>query len=164
MSDLFSQNDFSDQELEQLTAINPIDVRVAAMNFLARREHTLHELRKKLKRRFPDEQLIDEQLQQLVDENLQSDKRFAESFVRQRAARGKGPLRLRQEMRERGIPAADYELTMEEADIDWCQVAAEVMLKKFGEAKEIDIKEKARRSRFMQYRGFNVEHFKHLLD
>ena len=38
--------------------INPADILLAAMNFLARREHTLRELQQKLKKRFPSEDLV----------------------------------------------------------------------------------------------------------
>ena len=60
----------------------PADVRLAAMNLLARREHSRYELRNKLKRRYPDEVVIDEQLDRLVDERLLCDARFAEARTR----------------------------------------------------------------------------------
>ena len=66
-----------------------IEVRVAAMDLLARREHSQRELRTKLERRFPPEQ-VDETLQTLAAEGLQSDSRFAEAYVRQRSQRGYG--------------------------------------------------------------------------
>ena len=98
---------YSSSELEQLTAIKPVEVRIAAMDFLARREHSLQELRRKLKRRFDDEELIESELQRLKDDNLQSDERYADSFLRQRSAKGYGPRRVRHEMREKGLSGAE---------------------------------------------------------
>lgn len=143
--------------------INPADIRLAAMNLLARREHSLRELRNKLQRRFPDESMIDEQLSRLVEERLQSDMRFAESYARQRTSRGYGPVRVREELRERGVSESEVQLALDEMEVDWCELAAVVIQKKFGAAEPRDIKEKARRARFMQYRGFQSDHYRQLL-
>jgi len=43
-------------------------------------------------------------------------------------------------------------------------LAQEVFCKKFGAPAPVDLKEKARRARFMQYRGFSSDHYQHLLD
>ena len=39
----------------------------------------------------------------LTDEGLQSDARYAGSFVQSRINQGKGPIRIRQELKERGF-------------------------------------------------------------
>jgi len=151
-----------DHDSSSSIEITPADIRLAAMNLLARREHSVRELRNKLKRRFPDNDKIDEQLSLLIAQRLQSDVRFAQSYTRQRISRGYGPIRLREELRERGVSEADVAAAMDEMEIDWCAVAADVMRKKFGMRGAIDLKEKARRARFMQYRGFAAEHYKEL--
>ena len=163
MADTKHLNDFHEDELAQLSALNPADIRVAAMNYLARREHSQLELRRKLKKRFNDDALIEQQLGRLVEENLQSDARYADSFVRQRFSRGHGPLRIRQEMRQRGVPDSDIEQAMESENFDWYGSAKAVLTRKYGEGPAEDLKQKAKRSRFMQYRGFSPEHFKHLV-
>ena len=143
--------------------INPADIRRAAMNLLARREHCLGELRQKLRRHFDDETLVETQLQKLVEENLQSDDRYAESFARLRALRGYGPARVRQEMREKSISDAAVARAFEAAALDWWALAEAVFRKKFGAPGQVDLKEKARRIRFMQYRGFSADHYQHLV-
>lgn len=153
-----------DDAPEAHPAVDPADVRFAAMNLLARREHSLSELRRKLRRRFPDGQLVETQLQRLADENLQSDERFAESYAYQRSGRGYGPARVRQEMRERGLTDKDVALAFDAADIDWFALAQETFRKKYGESAPADIKEKARRIRFMQYRGFSADHYQCLVE
>ena len=143
--------------------INPADVRRAAMDLLARREHSLRELHDKLKRRFPDPDLVMQELERLREEHLQSDTRFAESFARQRVLRGQGPLRIRQEMRQRGLGDSEISEAIASLDVNWFDLAAEVLEKKFGGLPVEDIKERARRQRFMQYRGFSLEHFQDLV-
>lgn len=134
------------------------------MDLLARREHSRKELKQKLKKRFDDEFTVDEQLDRLVEENLQSDARYAESFLRQRLSRGHGPMRIRQEMRQRGISDLEIEAAMAEEQPDWHNLAEETYQRKFGALPPDDIKEIAKRSRFMQYRGFAFDHYQHLLD
>ena len=143
--------------------IDPAGIRLAAMDLLARREHSRRELRQKLLRRFRDEELVDDQLDQLAAENLQSDQRYAESFLRQRIARGHGPLRIRQEMRQKGITDGEISQALAEEDPDWFALAEETYRRKFGALPPEDIREKAKRSRFMQYRGFALDHYQHLL-
>ncbi len=82
--------------------VNEASVRLAAMNLLARREHSRREMQRKLGRRFPPE-LLDTALNRLQEERLLCDSRFAECFLRQRAGRGFGPQRIRHELRERAL-------------------------------------------------------------
>tara|TARA_R110002110_G_scaffold114374_4_gene283761 strand:- start:22107 stop:22691 length:585 start_codon:yes stop_codon:yes gene_type:complete len=170
-------------------SVRPADVRIAAMNLLARREHSLSELQTKLCRRFALPDMVASVLQELQRDNLQSDERYAESLLRQRLQRGYGPARIRQDMRERGLDEAAITAAHAAVEPDWFAVAEEAFFRKFGgsadaspagdssardeealdpvarrEAQQAAFKEKARRMRFMQYRGFASEHFRHLLD
>ena len=141
--------------------ISPADIRFSAMNYLARREHTRKELLQKLKRRFPDTTLVETEIQRLTDENLQSDERFAENFVRYRSGLGFGLMHIQQDMRQRGLSDFEILVAVEKADVDWRALAKEVFYKKFGDLPASDIKERARRVRFMQYRGFGSDEYKH---
>lgn len=156
------QNTTDLPEESESAEINPADIRLAAMNFLARREHSVQELRKKMMRRFAEESMVDKQIARLTGEGLQSNTRFAESYARQRSSRGYGPVRLREELRERGVSESDVDLAIKELAIDWCALAAEALNKKFGALAPSDLKEKARRVRFLQYRGFATDHYRQL--
>ena len=65
-------------------------LRRAAMDFLARREHSVYELKQKLFIKYPDSTLgdLENTLDELRQENLQSDHRFDESYVRYRKTKG----------------------------------------------------------------------------
>ena len=138
---------------------SPNDVRLQAMNLLARREHLRQELAQKLGKRFgadaTDE--IAAVLDDLQAESLLSDQRFTESYIRQRVSKGYGPDRIRQELRQKGVAGELLEIALEQAEIDWVERAAEVRLKKFGPTPPPDFKEKARQLRFLNYRGFGGE-------
>ena len=124
------------------------------MDLLARREHSYRELLQKLSLRFAEPILIRAELDRLRDENLQSDRRFAESYLHSRAQRLYGPQRINAELRERGIADDIVAEIFSAAAIDWSANRQKLVLNKFGAEPAADIKEKVKRLRFLQYRGF----------
>ena len=147
-------------------SISVKDVRLAALNLLARREHSFYELVEKLARKFPPE-LATTVATQLQQDNLQNDERFVESFVRYRSLQGKGPLRIKLELRQKGIADALIQQQLNSDEYDWFELAKELYQRKFHSHVgfdsssvnpiKIDQKEKAKRLRFLAYRGFNGE-------
>ena len=137
------------------SAFTASDVRRTAMDLLARREHGLQELCDKLARRFGASPLIRAEVERLREEGLQDDARFAEAFVRSRAQRLYGPSRIRLELRERRVSEPIIEQTLAEADIDWSAQVRELIWRKFGRKPAETIAERAKRQRFLAYRGFN---------
>ena len=136
----------------------PVEARKKAMDFLARREYGQKELIDKLAGKGFDRSVAEQAVGMLTGDGLQNDRRFAESFVQSRVNQGKGPVRIRQDLTQRGIRAGDIELAIAEAGADWYTLAREVRQKKFGGQSPADFKEKARQMRFLQYRGFEPDH------
>ena len=137
---------------------SPVEARKKAMDFLARREYGQAELTRKLTDKGFDPAVAEQAVLQLKSEGLQSDSRFAESFVQSRINQGKGPVRIRLDLGQRGLGDAAIEDALEEADADWYGMAREIRARKFGHARPSDFKEKARQMRFLQYRGFEQGH------
>lgn len=132
--------------------------RNAAMRLLAQREHTRQELLRKLQSRF-DRTELEEALGRLSDERLQSDSRFARTFARERALKGQGPQRIQSELLQRGVSGSDADAALRslpaEEGIDWLVQARRVLRKKYGSPQlPAEFSERARRLRFLQYRGF----------
>ena len=100
-----------------------------AIGYLARREHSAAELQQKLQQAGHETDKIHAALEKLQHSGLQNDERFAEAFIRSRALRGYGELRIRQEMKQKGV----------------------------GEQSPDDFKDRAKQMRFLQYRGFTHE-------
>ena len=153
--------------------ISPVDIRRAAMDMLARREHSRLELTRKLGRKFSGqtighvsgvEDVIEEELLKLRQEGVQSDARLAEVFIRARTGRGQGLIKIRMELKGRGVSEDDIALAFEACSVDWYSLAHEVAVKKFGDGFESrqDRKEKSRLSRFLQQRGFSYDHISSL--
>ncbi|WP_303901028.1 regulatory protein RecX [Thiohalomonas denitrificans] len=133
------------------------DVRETAIRLLARREHSRRELAFKLNGRGFAREQVDRTLDDLESRRLLSDERFAEFFVRSRVDNGCGPLRIRAELRERGVEDGIIAGQLAEVDADWCALAAEVRRKRFGESIPEVFRERAKQMRFLQYRGFESE-------
>lgn len=142
--------------------MSPDALRARALRLLAQREHSLQELRRKLAPQAEDPDLLDALLARLQETGLQSDLRFAQSFVRTRATR-MGAARIRYELTERGIAGemADAALA-ESAGGDELTRAREVWARKFGEPPQ-DRKEWARQARFLHGRGFAADLIRKLL-
>lgn len=136
---------------------DPIEARKKAMDYLARREHGRAELIAKLARFGFEDDTADTAVAQLFDDNLQSDTRFVEAFIASRISQGKGPLKIRADLRERGIDGKSIAQGLDAAGCDWYLAAADVRQKKFGEERPRDFDEKARQMRFLQSRGFDTD-------
>ena len=134
------------------------------MDLLARREHSVRELRQKLVAREFDPEEAEEAIQHLIAEGLQSDARFAEAYTASRLRTGKGPVRIRNELEQRGVAAELIDASLAGVDVDWFECARAVRVRKFGAASPDDFHERARQSKFLQYRGFTGEQIRSALD
>jgi regulatory protein len=88
---------------------------------------------------------------------LQSDARYVEQYVAMRAARGYGPVRIRAELRERGVDGLLIDEWLDERDPAWRERLRAVARKRFGTAAPADFRDRARRARFLEQRGFGAE-------
>lgn len=131
--------------------------RNTAIGLLARREHAQSEIRRKLKDRGYDDDLTTEVVDELTRQRLLSDDRFAESFIRARANRGQGPIRLRAELRQLQIPADMIDMHLAAAQVDWQELAVTVRERRFGGQPPVGVAERAKQVRFLQYRGFTTD-------
>lgn len=135
-------------------------VRRAAMNLLARREHSFHELLDKLQDKFPDfdvSQVLVPALERLREEKLQSDERFAASYVRYRSNRGFGPLKIAAELYPRRIDSELQQQVLYRAGLDWEQLCSRALHDKFRLTRKPAPAERMRWQRFLLQRGFSQE-------
>ena len=101
-----------------------------------------------------DEQLIEGVLDKLSEQHFLDDDRVVSLLLQGYARKGYGPLRIKQEMRQKGFAETLVEHHFAELDVDWFEKAAEVRSKKFGDEIPTDFKEKGKQIRYLQYRGF----------
>ncbi|MGV6807025.1 MAG: regulatory protein RecX, partial [bacterium] len=95
-------------------------VRRKAMDLLARREYSCGELTQKLLARWPDYgALIQTVVTELQQDGLLSDERFIDMFIHASARKGRGPLRIVTELRQKGIDELIAKRSVNESEIDW---------------------------------------------
>ena len=130
------------------------DAYYVAVDLLSRREHSRVELEAKLAKKDFTEEQIASAFEQLLEHGLQSDQRYLEDFVRSRLLKGSGPLKIAHELRMRGIESDALQNYLDSQQIDWFEVATATYQKKYQSNDEIDVRERAKRVRFMQSKGF----------
>ncbi len=122
-----------------------------AIDLLSRREHTRAELETKLSKRDFSAEAIEIAIDILVARGWQSDERFAELFIEQRANRGKGPRMVRHELAKRGVSSSLAAIALENTEVDWQEIANSSIAKKFRVGDDY-----VKMRRFMEQRGFDA--------
>jgi len=152
-------------------------IRLSAMNILALREHSVKELRIKLVKKFNDQLLeIEQLLCQLISDNLLSDDRFTEVFVRSRLGQGFGPVKICYELSSKGVDNDIIEKHMNISDDVWQEILHHTWNKKYLNKKnstknktnepnrprhfQEQKQEQVKQSRFLQQRGFSHSQIK----
>lgn len=137
-----------------------------AIRLLARREYSRAELQRRLAAKGHTAESVDEALDALAAEGLQSDTRFVEIFLRSRIARGQGPVRIRAALDERGIDRelsrAAFDTIQAAGEVDWFALACDTLAKRFAGPGDSP-RERARRERFLAARGFDFDQVRHAL-
>ncbi len=129
---------------------------------LSKRDYSEQELRRKLQQKEYNTEEIEQAIEKAQSNNWQSDERFCSAFIRYRALQGIGPRRLQQELKLKGIKDWLISQELENAEVDWFELAEQVFEKK--RPTQWDMKTKQKMWRFMLSRGFSNDHFSHLMD
>jgi regulatory protein len=91
------------------------DLYTAAVNGLARRAYSVHEMRTYLERRAEDKEVVKSVLDRLKQLDYLDDARYARQFVRLRAElRKQGAFRIARDLRARGVPDRHIEAALAE--------------------------------------------------
>ncbi len=128
------------------------------MDYLARREHSYYELVQKLCKKFPevDRNLLTSVLDKLRSQGLQSDQRFAESYVRYRKSRGFAYTHIEADLLARQVLESTIGKYLQREDTHWQQAATALVDKKMRSQQAIQHGSKMhlKLSRFLESRGF----------
>lgn len=107
------------------------ELRAWACRLLGRREYSVAELNQRLRRNWPalgsgqGPDRVAELLDALVAENLLSDERFTESFIRSHIQRQQGPLKIRAALRAKGVSDGLIARELEAHADAWSGLAAQ---------------------------------------
>ena len=123
------------------------------------REHSQQELLEKIKKRGLTTKDPLKVIRELEEQGFQSDERFASDYARSKVKSGCGPVRIKRGLLEKGVEKKVVLGSLKETGIDWFECARKTYKKKF-DSEITDVKDYARRVRFLVYRGFETEHVK----
>lgn len=124
-----------------------------ALRYLARREHSCLELTRKLEQQGVSGQIAGEVVETLAESNLVSDERFAEAVARHRVSSHYGPLRIRAELRQKGVNDQSIASALAPFNDGWHERAYEWVCRR--QRGELDRKSEARLYRGGVQRGFS---------
>jgi regulatory protein len=138
-------------------------LRLAAMNLLARREHSAEELRQKLSNKSPHADLVNQVITGLIEDGLQSDERFTEAFTKMRIRQGKGSAVVSFELKQKGISQPLINKFVKNSDGQWQESLAQLIDRRFAGQIAQDPREKAKQLRFLQSRGFTSDQIRQVI-
>ncbi len=142
-------------------------VRAAALLLLARRDHSVAELRRRLCARGFDAAAVESVLAALVAEGWLSEQRLAEAIIRRGLARGHGPRRLEAALTGRGLDpdrARQCVAALVGEGVDWLERARAAVRGMRPRAGEGEQRFRARLARCLERRGFPVAVIARVLD
>lgn len=135
------------------------------LNLLARRDYSAEEIRQKMNAKAFNSDEIEQTLLLCQQKGWQSDQRFCENYLLMRSRKGYGPVKIKQELQQKGIENSLINEQLQQSEIDWFTLAESVFTKKYHHISPnewtLTLKQKA--WRFMLSHGFNPSHFSHLI-
>ncbi|ENX43217.1 MULTISPECIES: regulatory protein RecX [unclassified Acinetobacter] len=145
---------FNSDQTEKPKTLTGQRLRSYAFALLTRRDYSKAELITKLNLYAINPDEVANLVEELAQQNYQSDQRVAELTLASQIRKGKGLQRIKQALKAKQL---DAELIVEELqEVNWLDQAYQLKVKKFGEEVATDPKIKAKQVRFLQYRGFDM--------
>lgn len=124
---------------------------------LGRREFSCKQLTTRLVTKGCAVDVATDVVAELAAQNLVSDERLIESVLRVRMAKGAGPLRIRQELKEKGISDSLISKWLDVNHWQWAEVINRVRQKKFGGESPKTQQQRGKQTRFLLSRGFTYD-------
>ncbi|MGH1410159.1 MAG: regulatory protein RecX [Aeromonas sp.] len=137
---------------EQLTA-----ARAFAMRSLARRESAESELANRLRQQGFNEEVIEAVVDYCRGYNWVNDERYGAMAVRAGAAKGHGPLKIRFDLRRKGLDDGQIDAAFEQPELDWFALAFELLERRAKIAELADFKLRMKWLKYLLGRGFTQD-------
>ena len=123
---------------------------------LSRQDYSRSQIEQKLRVKGAEEDYAKQLINWCEQHGFIDDIRYNESFIRRQINKGLGLMRIKNDAFQKGINPEQVETIVEGLQIDWYIQAQSAYNKKFSTTNDhLDYKERAKRMRYMSYRGFN---------
>ncbi|WP_043757408.1 regulatory protein RecX [Aeromonas taiwanensis] len=143
---------------EQLAA-----ARAFAMRSLARRESAESELARRLRQQGFKEEVIDAVLDYCRGYHWIDDERYGAMAVRAGAAKGHGPLKIRFDLRRKGLSDVQIDAAFEQPELDWFELALALLARRARAADLADFKLRMKWLKYLLGRGFTQDQSRYAL-
>ncbi|HDX8366877.1 regulatory protein RecX [Aeromonas dhakensis] len=137
---------------EQLAA-----ARAYAMRSLARRESAESELARRLRQQGYQEEVIEAVVDYCRGYNWVNDERYGAMAVRAGAAKGHGPLKIRFDLRRKGLDDGQIDAAFEQPELDWFELAFALLERRANLADLADFKLRMKWLKYLLGRGFSQD-------
>tara|TARA_B100001559_G_scaffold78455_1_gene65131 strand:- start:112 stop:573 length:462 start_codon:yes stop_codon:yes gene_type:complete len=126
--------------------------------YLSMREHSKLELEEKLLKKYFEKDLILQCINEFSEKDLQSDYRYAESFIRTKFNDHKGEIFIRSSLKNKGVRADVIDkILLEYDDDDWLAQAISALEKKTFKNNITELDKKKKQNIFLNNRGFTFK-------
>ena len=151
---------------------DPAKLRARGLYWISKRAYSVHDFRVKLEKVSELTEQIDALITDFINRDWLNEQRYMEMFVRTKLSMGLGRQRIQQELTQHGLKNEEISLYIDSLEIDWFEQAESTYQRKFAD-KPMDVKqlgrdkfykEKAKRYRYMSYRGFNPDEIKYSME
>ncbi|EKP0260631.1 regulatory protein RecX [Aeromonas sobria] len=131
--------------------------RAFAMRSLARRESAESELANRLRQQGFKEEVIAAVVDYCRGYNWVNDERYGGMAVRAGAAKGHGPIKIRFDLRRKGLDDAQIDAAFDQPELDWFELALALLERRARAADLADFKLRMKWLKYLLGRGFNQD-------
>ncbi len=132
-----------------------------AMRWLAKREYCCADMRLRLQGKGFDADVVEAAMQWLLAQNVLSEQRYADAFMRQQLRRGYTPEMIRRRLQQSGVDAP----TTEDAAFDAVQACRRLLQRRDPQGRRFgDRKVRLRLIRYLQGRGYPLSLILDMID
>ncbi|MGL4684542.1 MAG: regulatory protein RecX [Hafnia alvei] len=159
MVDLCAADEPSSQQAtpEPTLAEQLVSARTFAMRSLARRESAESELANRLRQQGYQAQVIDAVVEHCRSYNWVNDQRYGAMAVRAGAAKGHGPLKIRFDLRRKGLDDDQIDTAFEQPELDWFELALQLLTRRTDATELAEFKLRMKWLNYLRRRGFTQE-------
>lgn len=156
---LISNQPVDPQTIQQIEKEDEFNLALEkALNFLKVRNHFAEEIRKKLRLRKVDDEIIDKVLDFLSKEKLLDDNKAIQQYVTEMISKNLGPIKIKNELHKRGIQKDIIDSLINSMDESIFRTSAKKTLEKYLKNKKVLTKNDLPKIyRYLLSKGFNYE-------
>lgn len=131
--------------------------RASAMRSLARKENSSAELAKRLTQQGFSAEVVVSVIDYCIAHHWLDDDRYGAMMVRAGANKGHGPLRIRFDLRKKGLSDSQISHALDQSEFDWFAQAMQLLARRVDASQLQEFKMRMKWLKFLLSRGFSQD-------